>query len=280
MQKHLIFIIVLLYFVLSPCFSQEEKTEKLYYKSNMFGVGAINIYDTYLSPLNYSGTSLSFMQENMKVTGLLKENIVSQQILNIDVASGKTKTGNSTEYTGFLEYDYGLFYRFVPQTNLKIFVGSQANGLLGFIYNVRNSNNPATAKAHLNLTLSGAAAYDFRIKSQAFRLRYQISTPFAGIMFSPNYGQSYYEISLGDDEQLIHFSSYHNQLSLRNSFSLEIPLNFMTLRVMYINSIYETYISNIDTRIHNNSFMIGCSKEFFTISGKKQAKGNYKRVFE
>ena len=271
---------ILLTLALSPCFSQEDKPLKLSYKSTMFGVGKTNVYDTYLSPLNYSGNSYGFMSESMKMTGLLNENIAAQQLFYLDFSSTKSSSGNSTEYTGFLEYSYGLFYKLSPLPNLKVFAGSQINGLAGFIYNLRNSNNPATAKAHLNLTLSAAASYGFNIKSQPFRVRYQISSPFAGIMFSPHYGQSYYEISQGYDDHLIYFSSYHNQLIFRNNLSLEIPFNFMTLRLMYANSIYETRINEIDTRIHNNSFMIGFSKEFFTLPGKKQVKGNYKRVFE
>ena len=273
-------IIFVLFLAFSErCFSQEDDTQKLNYRSNLFGIGKINVYDTYLSPLNYTGTSLSFMQENMKMTGLGDGNIAVQQLFNIEFSSSENATGNATNYTGFMEYSYGLFYRFTPLPELKIFAGSQADGLIGFIYNTRNGNNPATAKAHLNLTLSAATSYNFKVKSQPLRVRYQISSPFAGIMFSPHYGQSYYEISLGNDDHLANFSSYHNQIILRNNFSLEIPLSFMTLRLMYINSVYETRIYNIETRIHNNSFMIGFTREFFNVSGKKPVKGNYNHVF-
>ena len=280
MQKYLAFLILMLYIGLFPCFSQESKPIRLTYRSTMFGLGQANVYDTYLSPLNYSGNSYSFMAENMEMTSFLQEKIAVQQLFFIDFSSTLNHVGNSLNYAGFLEYSYGLFYRFTPLSDLKIFAGSQINGLAGYVYNIRNGNNPITAKAHLNLTLSGVVSYDFKIKSQAFRLRYQISSPFAGLMFSPQYGQSYYEISLGDEGQLIYFSSYHNHLSLRNNFSLEIPIWVITLRAMYANSVYETRINNIETRIHNGSFMIGFSKEFFSISGKKQIKGNYKRVFE
>ncbi len=279
MRKYLI-IVIALFSGLFSCFSQEEQPVNLSYRSSMIGIGGVSVYDTYLSPLEYTGTSFGFMQENMKMTGLLKGNVAGQQLFNIDFSSIENPSKNSTEYTGFLEYSYGLFCRFAPVSNLKIYTGSQINGIAGFIYNTRNSNNPATGKAHINLALSGAASYDFNIKFQPFRVRYQISSPFVGIMFSPHYGQSYYEISLGDDDHLVHFASYHNQVILRNSLSLEIPLDFITLRLMYVNSIYETRVNEIDTRIHNNSFMIGFSKEVFTVSGKKQAKGKYKRVFE
>jgi len=279
MQKHLAFII-LLCLVLFPCFSQEDKPLRLNYRSSMLGLGQASVYDSYLSPLNYSGNSYSFMEERMSMTGLLNGNIAVQQLFYLDYYSTLSPPGNAIQYAGFLEYSPGLFYRMAPLPNLKVFAGSQINALAGFVYNPRNSNNPATAKAHLNLTLSAAASYDFKIKSQPFRLRYQISSPFAGAMFSQNFGQSFYEISIGNNENLVHFASYHNQIILRNNLSLEIPFNFMTIRLMYANSFYETRINYINTRIYNNSFMIGFSREFFTIPGKKQVKGNFKRVFE
>lgn len=246
----------------------------------MLGVGKAGVFDSYLSPLNYSGNSYGFMRESMKMTGLSNGNIAAQQLFYIDFSSTKNMTGTAINYTGFLEYNYGLFYRFTPLPDLNIFAGSQINGLAGFIYNTRNSNNPATGKAHLNLTLSAAASYGFNIKSWPFRVRYQISSPFAGIMFSQHYGQSYYEISIGNDENLVYFSSFHNQIILRNNLSLEIPFNFMTLRLMYAHSIYETCINHINTRVHNNNFMIGFSKEFFVMPGRKQDKENFKGVFD
>ena len=279
MQKHLVFIILLL-FVLSPCFSQEDKQEKMVYKSTMLGIGKATVYDSYLSPVDYSGRSFGFMEESMKMTDLLNGNIASQQLFHIDFASTINNAGSSIQYAGFLDYSYGLHYKFNPLPALNIFAGSQINGVAGFIYNLRNSNNPATAKTHLNLTLSAAASYSFNIKSQPFRIRYQFTSPFVGMMFSPQFGQSYYEISLGNNDNLIHFSSYHNQSTMRNYLSLEVLIRALTLRLMYLNSIYETRINHIDTRICNNNFMIGFSKELYIVSGKKEVKGNFNRVFE
>lgn len=265
------------------CFSQEEEkesVENLVYRSTMFGIGGTSVYDSYLSAEKYTGTAVGLREERMSMTGIMSGNVSSQQIFKLDFSWSKNRADNATDYTGFVNYSYGLHYRFRPASNFQLFAGSQANGMLGFIYNTRNGNNPATAKAHVNLTLSGIAAYEFKIKSQPFKLRYQVDAPFAGVMFSQDYGQSYYEISLGNDDKLVHFASFHNQRILNNSLSLEIPFNSSTLRLTYINSLYETNVNELDTRINSNSFFIGFSKEFFSISGKKKVKGNYKRVFD
>ncbi len=261
------------------CFSQENP-EKLSYRSTLLGMGRISLYDTYLSPLDYTGNNIGFLQENTKMTSWMEDNVAAQHLFSIQLASARNKAKTAMEYAGNIEYAYGLYYRFSPLPDLKVFAGTQAEGLLGFIYNTRNSNNPVAAKANLNLALSAAASYELQIRSFPFRLRYQFSTPFLGMMFSPEYGQAYYEISLGNNDNLVHFASFHNQLCMKNHFSIEFPVGSVTVRLMYLNAIYETNINEIETRIRSNSLMIGFSREFFSISGKKKVKGNYNRVFE
>jgi hypothetical protein len=172
-----------------------------------------------------------------------------------------------------------MHYRFEPVHKLRFFAGMQGSGLLGFIYNTRNGNNPVSAKAHVNLNLSGMAVYQFQIKKQPIRLRYQASIPFVGVLFSPEFGQSYYEIGEGTDANLVYFSSFHNHLALRNLLSVELLFPSCTLRLAYMNRIYETRVNDLDTRIVSNSFYIGFSKNFFTVSGR-QIKNNYRHVFE
>ncbi|MDL2322842.1 DUF3316 domain-containing protein [Bacteroidales bacterium OttesenSCG-928-A17] len=260
--------------------SQQEEPVSLVYQSSMIGYGKSSVYDTYLSPIEYKGNDIGLYHEQMKMTGLLSGNVSAQHLLNINFSWGDNETGTATNYTGFLDYAYGLHYKFEPIDKLQLFAGSQANGLLGFVYNSRNGNNPAAGKAHINLNLSAIASYRFNIKSQPIFVRYQLNIPFLGAMFSPEFGQSYYEISLGDQDQLAHFASFHNYLSIRNIVSVEVPVNRFTFRLSYQNWVYETQINKLETRINRNSFYIGLSKNFYTVPYKKRAKVNSISVFD
>ncbi|MDR1718600.1 MAG: DUF3316 domain-containing protein [Dysgonamonadaceae bacterium] len=274
--------VLFLLFLISVRFlsAQEEQPVNLIYQSVMMGVGKTSVYDTYLSPLNYDGNSFGMMLEQSKMTGIMNGKVAVQHLLNLDFSHSHNDTETASDYAGFIEYSYGLLYKFTPLKRTSLFAGMQANGMLGFIYNSRNGNNPATGKVHLNANLSAIVAHTVSIKSQPFRLRFQTSIPVAGILFSPHYGQSYYEISLGDSDGLIDFASLHNHLSMRNLLSVEIPFNALTLRLAYRNNIYETDVNALQTRVHSNSFYIGFSKNFFSVPEKKIPKDNYKRVFE
>jgi len=272
--------LLLTFLFLLPAWSQEEKPLALVYQSSMIGYGKNSSYDTYLSSLKYKGNDFGLYYEQMKMTGLLNGHVSAQHLFNINFSRANNETETATNYTGFLDYAYGLHYRFEPMEKLQLFAGTQADGLLGFIYNSRNGNNPATGKVHLNLNLSAIAAYRFDIKSQPIFLRYQISIPSLGMMYSPEFGQSYYEIGLGDRDRLVHFASFHNYLSMRNIFSVEAPVGRFTFRLSYMNWIYETQINHLKTQINRNSFYIGLSKNFYTVPYKKRAKINVTSVFE
>ena len=210
----------------------------------------------------------------------MKGKVSAQHLFNINFSWGDNKTGTATNYSGFFDYAYGLHYKFEPVDRLQLFAGSQANGLLGFIYNTRNGNNPATGKAHANLNLSGIASYHFQVKSQPVFLRYQLSIPVMGAFFSPEFGQSYYEISLGNHDQLAHFASFHNYLSMRNMVSIEVPVKRFTFRLSYQNWVYETRINKLETRVNRNSVYIGLSKNFYTVPYKKRSQIQSISVFD
>ena len=273
--------LLLLLFLFSPpllCFSQEPPIP-LTYRNIMVGFGTSSVYDTYLSPLKYTGDNMGLVYEQAKNTGLLNGNISAQHLFNANYSWSKNNAGTASYYSGIVEYNYGLHYRFKPVEKWQFFAGMQAGGLLGFVYNTRNDNNPATGKAHLNLSLSGIANYKLQLCKQPILFRDQVGIPFVGALYSPQYGESYYEISLGDASHLVHLASFNNYLSLRNMLSAEFPFNNFTLRLAYSFSYYETRINSLDTRLITNTFYIGFSQNFFVVS-EKHKKNNYRYVFE
>jgi hypothetical protein len=246
----------------------------------MIGIGNMSTHDSYLSPLSYSGTTIGLVHEQMKMTGWWNGNVSAQHFFNIGLAQTKNPTETATNYVGNLEYGYGLYYRFRPVRKIQFFAGLQPDLFCGILSNTRNGNNPVSMKLNVNLNVSGMAAYQFRIKKQPVQLRYQVNIPVAGVLFSPEFGQSYYEIGLGEPSHLVHFASLHNQLVMRNLFSVELPFNRFTLRLGYMNWMYETQVNDLNTKISTNSVYIGISKNFHTVSGRKQTKNKYRSVFE
>jgi hypothetical protein len=280
MRRKVVFLFVCFAYSLSSYSQEENKPLSLTYRSTMIGIGETHVYDTLLSPLEYKGTNVGLIYEEMRRMTSWNENIFSQHLFTLEIAETKSPTKAAIDYAGNLEYGYGLYYRLETLSKIQFFTGMQADGLIGFIYNSRNGNNPVTAKSALNLNLSGIATYNFQIKKQPFFLRYQLNIPFVGLTFSPEYGQSYYEISLDKNATVVYPASFHNQLAMRNLFSVELPFHFCTLHLAYMNWIYETKVNSLDTRMVSNSMYIGVSRNFFSVPGRKINKNKYSSVFE
>src|SRR5690554_2538082 len=203
---------LLLVWIFFSCvlYSQESKPQsaETVNQSTLFGVGKAFLSDSYLSPLTYSGVSISLMHERMKGSPFFNGNLQIQQQFRIETAITKNPTASASEYYGEINYHLNGFYPLLRTTNFRLFGGGGAAASLGGIYNVRNSNNPGSLKTSVNLNLTAMAIYSLR----KVTLRWQLTTPFTGVFFSPAYGQSYYEIfSLGNDKGTVRFAWFQNQ---------------------------------------------------------------------
>ena len=79
MQRVLVIIPVWL-FLVSLLYSQEQ-TEKQYLpvnQSTLIGVGKVSLFDSYLSPLYYDGTTISLLHERIKGSALFDSKMLMQ----------------------------------------------------------------------------------------------------------------------------------------------------------------------------------------------------------
>ena len=219
----------------------------------------------------YTGPGLRVMNERMKRVRLANYRVSRQQIISVDLASTDNAASTATDFAGFIDYTLGYHYH-LPTVlpDLKLLAGGAVHGMGGFIYNTRNGNNPASAKADIDLNISAMAIYKLRVKEYPMTLRYQFTIPFAGVLFSPHYGQSYYEIfNLGNASGVVQFNSFHNKFAMKNFFTVDFPVCNFTIRAGYLNSSYRTDINGIQSHIISHSFMIGLVKEFISFGGKR-----------
>lgn len=245
--------------------------EKYLVRSAMVGIGKTNVYDTYLSPLEYKGPELRFMHESMRMTRLMGGRVSAQRIVQVNCSSTDNISKSSTSYSGMFNWTYALHYQYNVNGNLKILFGPMIDLNGGFIYNTRNSNNPAQAKVYGNIGASAMAIYKFGIARYPMVVRYQANLPFMGVMFSPEYGQSYYEIfSLGHGGRNVLFTSFHNAPSLRQMLTLDFPVGKTIIRAGYLCDIQQAKVNNLKSHFYSHNFMIGFVRNFHMIRGKNR----------
>ena len=270
-MKRYLLLLAGVFALLSPAIAQEDslRANRFVMRSTLYGVGYTRVLDTYLSPQEYTGIEGRFLHERMRMTTLLDGRVSTQSMIQANVAYTENHSGTGNEISGLVNWTYGLHYHFRVTDHLRILAGALGDANLGFIYNTRNSNNPAQAKAYLNLTASAMAIYKFHIKELPFTVRYQVNVPFMGVMFSPNYQQSYYEIfTLGNHHGVVNFTSVHNQPSMRQLLTLDIPVSRTTLRIGYMGDFQQSKVNDIRCHTYSHAFMIGFVKELYLLDNQ------------
>ena len=245
--------------------AQENAIETVNH-ATLLGVGQAFLNDTYLSPLEYKGLAFSLMHERLSPAKISDKKLLLQQKTMLQVAFTKNPSASASEYYGAISYNANLLHAFLKNNRLKIYGGAGVDAMLGGIYNQRNSNNPGSLKTSLNLDVSAMATYNWK----QLTFRWQLSSPFAGIFFSPAFGQSYYEIfSLGNGDGTILFGSFFNQLALQNYFTVDMPIKNITLRAGYLGNYYKTNVNDIFTKISSHQLMVGFALESINFGGKR-----------
>ncbi len=240
-------------------------------RATLYGAGLTNVFDTYLSPQEYTGVDFRISRESIRMTNWMNGRISLQSFFQADLGYTHNKVDNNNAFSGLANWNYGLHYHFPITSNFKLLAGGLADINGGFVYNLRNGNNPAQARAYINLDASGMAIWNLRIKSCPLTLRYQINLPLIGVMFMPNYGQSYYEIfTLGHWNGVINFTSLHNQPSLRQMLTVDFPVGKAKMRLAYVWDAQQAKVNEIKTHTYSHVFMVGFVKEIYLLRNKKK----------
>ena len=241
-------------------FSQSDSVSLKKEKALMIAVGAANVLDTYLSAEQYKGMELRVISENRsRISPKHLSHTLSQHgcLSSID-----NRAGNSNEIAGMYQFHYALYYNWLISQNISVQAGGGIDAQLGILYNTRNSNNPVQMDASLNLSPSASITYSNYLKHRHYVIRYHLATPLVGLMFSPNYGQSYYEIfSKGNYDHNIVPTTIVSTPSLYQSLTIDFQLskrkpNSM-IRIGYLGDLQQSKVNNIKRHHYAHLFLIG-----------------------
>lgn len=233
----------------------------------MLGVGYHTMQDTYLSPESYRGLELRYLSH------VLRENDScrwSRLIINEGyVSQGKPRSENGSTISAAYHFQYGFLYKLLSVSNrLNVSVGGQGELLGGVFYNTRNGNNPAQMRALVDI--GPVARVDYLLVPSLGRGRvgvsYEASCPLLGLTFSPNYGQSYYEIfTLGSYNRnvvpttVFSTPSFRNQLMFTYSYATRSGKKG-AVTIGYVGDYRQQAVNNLKQHSYSSVIMIGISR--------------------
>ena len=255
MKSHSPLILSALLLFALPASAQESTS------ANLFGIGATSILDTYISQEKYSGTGLTYLYIREREKPEKQWGNIIEHEINLSA------TEDRSEKTSELEGGYNLYWGRYRQwrlfdDRLKLQAGGLVNGTIGFIYHTSTSNNPAQARLALNLMPSGVATYHFPLWKQHFSLRYELNLPLVGVMFSPNYGQSYYEIfSLGNYDHNVVPTTFISTPTFRQLLTLEWRTGKKwNIRIGYLGNYQQAAVNNLKQHVYTHRLLLGIAR--------------------
>lgn len=245
--------------------------ERIVVKCASYGITYMNNLDTYLSGYNHTGRGLYYSNEKFRDARTGDYRWKYQTLLTAN--TGITTLHDNTQLAGMVNYSWSGFHPFKINSRLQLLAGAQIQAGGGALYIPTNGNNLVSVKLRTALAATGAAIYHIPTKRGDYVLRAQADVPLAGVMFAPEFGQSYYEIfGLQQYSRTVAFSHPFNSPSVRGIFSVDIPIAWRllntTVRLTYTADIFQSDINQIRTHLYNHAFTVGVVKTIYKVKKK------------
>lgn len=234
-----------------------------------FEVGSAHLADTYISPLKYDGWSAAFSYERMQSMKFDPDRWIMRLSASVEIDRTRNPARNAVMWMGSIDASWGMLRRWRLPWSLTVAAGGSTGIDLGCLYNDRNGNNPASAKAAWTVNATAMAAWNVTLGGLPVTLRYQPTVPVTGVFFSPDYGELYYEIYLGDDSGLAHCAWWGNYFAMENLLTADLRFGGTSLRLGYRNRILSTKVNHITTRVVTHAFVIGLSGEWLSLDPRR-----------
>lgn len=240
------------------------RSERINRTAYMIGYGHTKLLDTYLSAEHFSGNGVTFLSSSKKQHGFQSRwNTMMQHQANLSRLENRSRS--ATELEGSYDFFIGRYHRWTLLADkLSMEMGAMGNVGVGFAYNTVNGNNPAQGRLYFHLMPSGMASYRFSLWRHQLTARYEVEAALVGVMFSPNYGQSYYEMfSRGNYDHNIVPTTIISAPTFRQQLMLDVNISRkMTLRIGYLGDYKQAAVNNLKYHTYSHRLMIGIVREF------------------
>lgn len=234
--------------------------------STMLGISGVAQWDTYLSNERYHGGGLTLASQISRPTHWMQRRLYVQHLTQGNLAIAEPRSDKHKTINGFFHWQVAWLYHFLgskesgsKERGWELNAGGGVQTRLGFVYNTLGGNNPASARAAVNIIVSGQARYHFGLWHKPFTAALQADVPLTGLFFTPDYGQSYYEIfSLGHYSHNVQMANPFRAFQANMLLTLDCHLKARTaLRVGYQGQFMQSKANGLKTQDFYHNVLVG-----------------------
>lgn len=233
--------------------------------------GAGSALSTYLSPLRYHGSSVSASGQWTKALPVNPEKLVMQFNTSLDFKSMLNKR-QTAQMIGFdAGFNWNILYRIHPADRLQVAFGGGPSVEGGVLYVPRNGNNPVSANAALSIDVSASASWRMKIGRLPVLISDRVRLPSLGVFFSPQYGETYYEIYLGNHSGLAHCGWWGNRFGIDNLLSIDLDFGRTAMRIGYRYRLQTQWVCDLNTQVSSHALVLGVIPQGLGLKKKRKA---------
>lgn len=234
------------------------------------GAGTAHRADTYLTPLRYHGWMLALGYNRYQAPSFAPERWLMALDVDLTVDRTLNPVRNAVMWGADVEGRWSLLRRFDMSPAVTLAAGGATTLDVGALYLSRNGNNPVAARGSWTVDLGAAAIGRCKVAGVPVVGIYRATMPVAGAFFTPDYGQLYYEMYLGDTHGVVSPAVWGRYFRLDQQITVDVRFGGTALRLGYKVNIESTRANDIVTRRIGHMAVVGVAGEWLTLSSGRR----------
>lgn len=212
---------------------------------------------TYLSPLTYTGPGYGLSYE-WRHASWRDKTIGMQARADFNYGYLLSPAKNSRMYDLTLNLEWGVERLWKPACGFNFSAGATVGIDGGILYLPRNGNNPAQGLMWAGASLTATAGYNkIKLLGKQLSISESIEVPTLGCFFCPAYGETYYEIYVGNHSGLAHLGWWGNRPQVKSRLRADWKLGKNALTLGFDYRFQGLECNKITTRLAQCSAIIG-----------------------
>lgn len=219
--------------------------------------GHRNVLATYLSPLRYHGGGYGVSGQLSKAMPFNPRHAIMHFDSSLEFDNLLNPAETARMIGLMASFGWGMSWRTQLPNSIQLTAGASAGIEGGAYYLLRNGNNPVQAMASFNLAPRLSLSRPVRMGKLDILLSDCVSLPSLSVFFCPGYGETYYEIYLGNHSGLVHAGWWGNNFRINNLLSATIDFGKTAAMIGYRFRTDTQWANNLNTKVFSHSLVIG-----------------------
>lgn len=257
MMRKLVVFLTLLTFCLRGWCTPSETEARSIISEYALVLGRCDALSTYLSPLNYHGFRPSLKGHWSK--GMRFSTLKWRMHFDASIGGGRliNSPGTAVQYTVGTDFSWAMERQWCVGEDLTFSGGGSAGFIADIYWLTRNSNNPVSLSLWTGVSLAGSVSYNLTLGKLPVTLSERLSVPTLGAFFMPGYGESFYEIYVGNHKGLAHCGWWGNAPGVRSHLEVMMHFGHRSLTLGYLLDCRRFEANHLAIRQALNAFTLG-----------------------